>query len=337
MFSQWLFFLLLQALLHLRTYGGLQAPPSNIYHVLFGPPCECRGGTTTDHAIPSSYTQVVDCNTKTAYLAYSPTTTGGMSKPTWSCVPKPPIIPAINGKPGPCPCTTFYPTMHSSCYNNVQECTLGNKAYFTAILQKTKNAANVGDWGDSSSPIGLSSTKYLQAGCQGTVGQSVCWEQTPPFHTSDGGGPQDIIRELTVQNQIEQLIENQFPKLTHHPLALAKSRGVDLDTQTTDILTATHRALNISNPTLAQDCWLCLSQGTPMPLAVPTNISALNITEQNCTLSIPFRVQPMLFYSSPCIYKKLQNNSFDISVGFASFTNCSHTLNYSTSLCPGPG
>ena len=110
-----------------------------------------------------------------------------------------------------------------------------------------------------------------------------------------------------------------------------------LDTQTTDILTATHRALNISNPTLAQDCWLCLSQGTPMPLAVPTNISALNITEQNCTLSIPFRVQPMLFYSSPCIYKKLQNNSFDISVGFASFTNCSHTLNYSTSLCPGPG
>ena len=113
--------------------------------------------------------------------------------------------------------------MHSSCYNNVQECTLGNKAYFTAILQKTKNAANVGDWGDSSSPIGLSSTKYLQAGCQGTVGQSVCWEQTPPIHTSDGGGPQDIIRELTVQNQIEQLIENQFPKLTHHPLALAKS------------------------------------------------------------------------------------------------------------------
>ncbi|XP_036894588.1 syncytin-2-like [Sturnira hondurensis] len=159
----------------------------------------------------------------------------------------------------------------------------------------------------------------------------------PSIHISDGGGPQDTIRELTVHRQIEHLIETQFPRLTHHPLALPKSRGVDLDTQTMDILTATHQALNTSNPTLAEDCWLCLSQGTPMPLAFPANISILNEATLNCTLNQPFRVQPVLFLSSTCIYKDSQNNTFDIPVGFASFVNCSHTVDYNTSLCPGPG
>lgn len=333
----WHISLLLQILFYQETYGGFQPLSSDAHIAIFGAPCACSGGTSASHSTPSRYTQVIDCNTKTAYLVSKPTATGGMSMPKWFCVPKPPVISTINGRPGTCPCSVFYQTMHSTCYDRVQQCSSGSKTYFTAILQKNRNSASTGDWSESSAIAGLKSNKYLQAGCQGTIGQSVCWEQTAPIYMSDGGGPQDTVRELTVQNQIEHLLENQFPKLTHHPLALPKSRGVDLDTQTTDILTATHQALNISNPKLAQDCWLCLNQGTPMPLAIPADISTLDYTIQNCTLSLPFRAQPMLFHSSPCIYKDPQNNTFDIPVGIASFINCSSTLNSTTSLCPGSG
>lgn len=74
------------------TRGGFQASPKDLHTALFGPPCECRGGTRTDYAIPSSYTRTTDCGATVAYLAYSRTSTG-VSQPEWVCVPKPTWFP----------------------------------------------------------------------------------------------------------------------------------------------------------------------------------------------------------------------------------------------------
>ena len=52
-----------------------------------------------------------------------------------------------------------------------------------------------------------------------------------------------------------------FPKLEYNPLLKIVPKGVDLDPQTMDIIEATHKVLNSTNPTLAEDCWLCLGLG----------------------------------------------------------------------------
>nr|AJR27937.1 truncated env [Desmodus rotundus endogenous retrovirus] len=171
---------------------------------------------------------------------------------------------------------------------------------------------------------------YLPDKCPGEIGKPACWKLDSPLG-SDGGGPQDKRRTERVRIQIKKLLD-------HGPDPVFQASDLaTIDEQTLEILTTTHQAINDSNPILANHCWLCMKQSFSTPLAIPSNISSFNNSNTYCTLNVPFRVQPMLFYSSPCIYKRPQNNSFDISVGFASFTNCSHTLNYSTSLCPGPG
>lgn len=83
-----------------------------------------------------------------------------------------------------------------------------------------------------------------------------------PLHVSDGGGVSDRVRrvrEILVQTEVESYIKHIFPEVSYHPLAIPKSREVDLDNQTISILDVTHMALNISNPALSQDCWLCMT------------------------------------------------------------------------------
>ncbi|XP_036105683.1 syncytin-1-like [Molossus molossus] len=316
--------------------AGLQPPvsKSELYDTLYGKPCDCRGGIATNYAIPRIKFKTVDCGQRTAYLASDHSKLGGLRTPQWQCTNKPPIIPTIKGRPGTCPCTSFSNQMHSSCYESVQECTYNNKTYFTAILQRQWGGAVGGDWG----PIlpGGSHSKYAQASCSGTVAKAVCWSKEAPIHVSDGGGPQDKIKEAKTQKRLEQIMEQLYPKINYHPLALPKSRGVDLDTQTIDILDATHKALNISNPMLAADCWLCMTLGTPMPVALPVNITSYK-HNNNCNYSLPFGVQPMGFSSPSCFKGRFQNNSYDIDVGFIAFANCSNYIEYNISMCPDRG
>lgn len=137
-------------------------------------------------------------------------------------------------------------------------------------------------------------TKYAQASCLGEVGRDTCWPPQAPIHIPDGGGPTERVRESIVQKQIEEIIKLMYPPLQYHPLALPKPRDIDLDTQTNNILEATLTALNASNPHLAGDCWLCMTLGTPMPTAIPApNPSITKGT--NCSLNVPFRVQPVGF------------------------------------------
>lgn len=211
---------------------------------LWGTPCNCKGGYLL--TVPATYTRSVDCGGFTAYLNYK-TSTGGGFKQDWKCVNKPTLIPSIQGKPGPCPSGCSISTqMHSTCYREAQQCThTDGKVYLTAILQKTYSGSFGGE-NDYSSGTAIS--KYAQASCIGTVGKPVCWPPQAPIHVSDGGGPSDRIREEQVQRQVEEIIRTSYPSVQYHPLALPKSRGPDLDTQTANILAATHQALNVTTP-----------------------------------------------------------------------------------------
>ncbi|XP_004845702.1 syncytin-2-like [Heterocephalus glaber] len=79
-----------------------------------------------------------------------------------------------------------------------------------------------------------------------------------------------------------------------------------------------------------------MTLGVPMPIALPvTNSSAA--LGNNCSLSLPFRVQPVQFNTSQCYQGLAQNNSYDIDVGFQTFSTCSLVTNHSAALCPAPG
>lgn len=115
----------------------------------------------------------------------------------------------------------------------------------------------------------------------------------------------DRVREILVQSEVESYIKHIFPEVSYHPWAIPKSRGVDLDNQTISILDVTHMALNISNPALSQDCWLCMTLSTPMPLAIPVNSSlepTYSSNSYNCSSSLPFRVQHIGFNFSLCLH-----------------------------------
>ncbi|XP_071462577.1 syncytin-1-like [Marmota flaviventris] len=331
--------ILLKALLLNRfVYGGLSPPPSNIREYLFGPPCECRGGSWTQ--APTSWTQTADCLTKVAYLrAEVDHQLGGFHQPEWVCINKPKIIPPSTSKAlQNCSATCMHTqAMHVSCYASASICVnKQGEQFFEATLTKTHAAEGTTihytpllfDRGGE----GIY-TKLQSAGCQGTVGKPSCWPIKAPTGVSDGGGPTDAVKHL----QIIKLLKPQIPELTYHPLMLPKSQLPDLDTNTLDILETTFSLLNNSNPTLAGDCWLCMTTGAIMPMAVPINSIIDN--DNTCQPGFPFKIQPIGTFTS-CLLGVMQNNTYDIDVGVTSFGNCSTVKNYSSptpSLCPPNG
>nr|BAQ21767.1 envelope protein [Simian retrovirus 4] len=319
----------------LPIYAGFGDPREALTHIQnkHGKPCECKGGYV--NRPPSSHVAAISCGSHTAY---QPT-----NNLKWQCVSTPKTT--SGGHMGQCPSACndkSYDSVHSTCYSSYQQCTIGNKTYFTAIITGERTATI----GVSNVPTVIGSGQNLiSAGCpKDELGKTACWSATPPVHVSDGGGPQDKVREILVQKKFKELHKNLFPELSYHPLALPKARGKEkIDAQTFDILTAVHNLLNLTRPNLAQDCWLCLQIGNPVPLALPSNYTYENLTSFNCSKNCfcpivsPFLVQPFNFTESVCLYAPYQNNSYDIDVGLAAFINCSSTHNVSTPLCAPNG
>lgn len=162
-----------------------------------------------------------------------------------------------------------------------------------------------GDW--PLTPQILGNYKYGAASCCATPGEAACWNKIAPIHVADGE-PTDQVRETMVQEKMQSMIDSLIPHIDYHPLLLPKSMGMDIDSYTSEILTATHNALNTTNSHLAEDCWLCMALGTYWPLAVPVfNDTSMpidgSLQDNNCMLSIPFKVQPTGFNYSLCFYK----------------------------------
>ena len=57
------------------------------------------------------------------------------------------------------------------------------------------------------------------------------------------------------QQLIKKRIEELTFKILYHPLTLPRPKEVSLNPQTQDLLQTTHRALNLTNPDLASNCW----------------------------------------------------------------------------------
>ncbi|XP_059891256.1 syncytin-1-like [Delphinus delphis] len=270
--------------------------------------------------VPRGYTHMQDCGGITAYLVQEYRVTGASQN--WQCYHKPKPLPPR----ATCPCSTFQESMHSMCYSSYQQCIgANNKTYFTAILQNNK------------SPTISDDNKYLQAGCTGTPGTPVCWNTRAPTHMSDGGGPQDAVRQIETRRQIEEAYRHLYPQLSYHPLILPKVDPSELDSQTMSILEATFALLNTTNPNLAQDCWLCLPQGPPRPIAIPT-FANLNISERCNPTSLPepFPIQFSKFsttFNTSCFVKNDSLSNASIDLGILSSTGCSQYIPVNSSLC----
>ncbi|XP_023447347.1 syncytin-1-like [Dasypus novemcinctus] len=268
-----------------------------------------------------------------AYLQAPASNTGGYGKQRWVCQNLPRVIPSVNGHPGPCTCKSIYPSMHSSCYTEVQSCTENNKTYYTAKLARAKFGSAGGDWSNNPSPLGNS--KLTQAGCHGSVGDTVCWNKIPPVDISDGGGPQDQVRQVIIHEKIEEIIRNSFSQIEYHPLALPKTEDLNLDAQTLDILEATFNLLNKSQPYTMRNCWLCLRLGTPIPLALPTANNSYH-PNSTCPIILPIRVQPIFTHTNTCLHSPSTNDSNEIHLGHLTITLCDFK-NMSDALCAGSG
>lgn len=147
-----------------------------------------------------------------------------------------------------------------------------------------------------------------------------------------------MVREERVQLTTQHQVEKLFPKLEYNPLLKIVPKEVDLDPQTMDIIEATHKVLNSTNPTLAEDCWLCLGLRVTWPLAFPllNTSDPPSPTLHNCSFTKPLKVQPTEFNTSLCFWSPMQNNSFDVDLGIASFTYCSNIVNSSQACCLPP-
>lgn len=133
---------------------------------------------------PNTYTRMIDCTDRTAYLAYRHTATG-ISKQSWKCIRKPRVIPPNGDQPGPCPTDCKYlEALHSTCYSSTQQCSSASGTVYLTALQEREYAGSVGgDWGLNPSSRGTTN-KHAQASCgKENIGKNVCWPP-PPVHPS---------------------------------------------------------------------------------------------------------------------------------------------------------
>ena len=304
--------------------------PNALLKDLYGAPCDCRGGNTLSQ--PHTHLKSVDCGTKTAFLEVFKNSGGPTQH--WICVDKPKYLSPGSPCPGDC---VYTDQMNIRCYSSYSECTNGGRSYFTAKVNQQFKGSAGGDWSVTPQIWGPTN-KYSQASCTVPVGKLACWNKIAPVHVSDGGGPTDAVREVQVHEEVQKWIDSLIPRIHYHPLLLPKPKGVDIDTQTFDIIEATHSALNISNPRLVQDCWLCLAFGNSWPLALPSSFNGtFESVPEKCSLISPFKVQPVAFNMTMCVYKHYQNNTFDIDVGTITFASCDLITNISSMLCSPMG
>ncbi|KAL0611156.1 envelope glycoprotein [Plecturocebus cupreus] len=279
------------------NHGGFGSGynPNQVLQAVYGETGNCKGGLVS--SVPGTYQSTIDCGTMMAYLVY-----GHDKKPGYKCLKKPTLTLVPSGSPLPsCNCSsTIYQSIHSSCYNQYATCLRGNTTYFTAWVTRSFG----GDWAPST-PLGIS-YKHASAGCPTPSGQVACWQTTPTIGVSDGGGPQDQMKS----HHLKESLKTLFPALSYHPLSLPKSRRLDLDRSTQNLLKAVHSFLLHGNSSLANSCWICLPLGTPMPLALPAPANY----SSNGTLRLPFPVQPIgsACVNVTCYQKPPVNNSYDL-------------------------
>ncbi|XP_047734236.1 syncytin-1-like [Prionailurus viverrinus] len=100
------------------------------------------------------------------------------------------------------------------------------------------------------------------------------------------------------------------------------------------ILQTTLSLLNTTNPILAQDCWLCLPQQAPRPIAIPAILN-ISITDDCFPSSLPppFPVQFISPFNTSCFINNFTSQNNSIDVGITSLAQCHQYITINSSLC----
>ena len=139
------------------------------------------------------------------------------------------------------------------------------------------------------------------------------------------------------QQRLQEVMDHYFPKVHYHPLALPDRRGpLQLDPATTNLIQLTWDTLNQSSPEWAQDCWICLTVGTPHPLAVPASLSQLvntSVDPAACKVTSPLQVQLIEASIGYSLRGQITDNETALDVGVGGFASCTTIQNITTSIC----
>ena len=126
-------------------------------------------------------------------------------------------------------------------------------------------------------------------------------------------------------------MDHYFPKVHYHPLALPDRRGpLQLDPATINLIQLTWNTLNQSSPEWAQDCWICLTVGTPRLLAMPANLSQpvnTSVDPAACKVTPPLRVQPIEASIGYCLRGQIADNETALDVGVGDLASCTTVQN----------
>ena len=126
-------------------------------------------------------------------------------------------------------------------------------------------------------------------------------------------------------------MDHYFPKVHYHPLALPDRRGpLQLDPATINLIQLTWNTLNQSSPEWAQDCWICLTVGTPRLLAMPANLSQpvnTSVDPAACKVTPSLRVQPIEASIGYCLRGQIADNETALDVGVGDFASCTTVQN----------
>lgn len=303
------------------NWGGFGNPGKarDIVKSLYGKPCDCGGGR---QLVPGALTiQTIDCGHHTARLQLQ----RGQAEPRWVCQQKPQPKPQRPTQGGQCPVACVHlPAVNSLCYKEYSECLYQGKIHLIATLTSTYSGDIGGDWAISTARYRDRYYKLQGAGCHANKGDLVCWPKKAPLLISDGGGPTDKEKEEQAVAWVKKQQEVLLPPIPP-PL---KPRGVleVLDVQLLDIMQTTHQLLNVSNPNLASDCWLCMQMTNSWPIAVPLS-SPSPLPLSNCSRLAPIKVVPQNFETGHCYYKNSSQTGAltesPVDLGEAPILNCS--------------
>jgi hypothetical protein len=248
---------------------------------------------------------------------------------------------------------TYYQYLSPACSTSISECTRGGTIYYkgklTGLTGSCKNKGTIGQivcWQKDRDPLKAWNDEMTGGGNK----PQYVWASSPTTlspHQSTKGKAADSERPSkdNYLDSYEPVKDINMPP-PRPPLRLpSRTENLNLEPQLYRLLNATHRLLNLTNPPLAGDCWLCLSSGPLHYVAAP--VSPLNQSVHdatpNCTSTNPKVSNMQLPQKAPnCIY----NSRGSYPVGDLAASQCAQIQNCTTTAirctvdrpwCSSPG
>jgi hypothetical protein len=185
---------------------------------------------------------------------------------------------------------TFYQYLSPTCILSISECTRVGTIYYkgklTGLTGSCKNKVTIGQmvcWQKDGDPLNAWDNKMTGGGNK----PCYVWApylSTPSTYQFTKGRATDLERTSRDDYLDYKPIKDIDLTPPQTPLRLPSGTGnFNLEPQLYNLLNETYHLLNLTNPPLAGDCWLCLSSGPLHYVATP--VSFLNQSVHETTLN----------------------------------------------------